>query len=152
MSSLVLVVIIIFQSPFIYAQEQQEKYSFISKWDSEGSGDGQLSRPHSIDVDSNSGHLYVADSGNNRVQKFTADGEFITKWGSKGTGNGQFEGLHDVTIDPSGKFVYTLELGNNHRVQKFTADGQFISKWAYEETGGAESYKESSSSCYRFLG
>src|SRR5829696_9531797 len=97
---------------FIYAQEQQEKeerYSFIDKWDSEGSRDGQLSTLHSIDVDSNNGNVYIADSGNNRVQKFTTDGEFITKWGSEGTGNGQFEGLHDVTIDPSGKFIYTLE-------------------------------------------
>jgi DNA-binding beta-propeller fold protein YncE len=141
---LLLTVIVVSLITVIYAQEQQEKeeYSFIDKWDSEGSGDGQLSTPHSIDVDSNNGNVYLADSGNNRVQKFTTDGEFITKWGSKGTENGQFEGLHDVTIDPTGKFVYTLELGNNHRVQKFTADGQFISWWAYEETGGEKSYKD----------
>ena len=81
------------------------------------------------------GYVYVADSGNNRIQKFTADGKFITKWGTRGAENGQFNGLHDVGVDPSGKFVYTVELGN-HRIQKFTADGKFITKWGYEQTGG----------------
>ena len=49
-------------------------------------------RPHSIDVDS-SGNVYVADSGNSRIQKFTSDGKFITKWGSEGSQTGQFRSL-----------------------------------------------------------
>jgi tripartite motif-containing protein 71 len=119
--------LLLFVLPLANAQqnEQQEEYSFIDKWDSEGSEKGQLKGPHSIDVDSNNGLVYVADSGNNRVQKFSADGQFIAAWGAEGSGNGQFKNLHDVTVDPSGKFVYILELGNNHRVQKFSADGKF---------------------------
>ena len=34
-----------------------------------GSGPGQFARPHGMAVDSQ-GHLYVADAGNQRVQKF----------------------------------------------------------------------------------
>jgi DNA-binding beta-propeller fold protein YncE len=136
--------LLLFVLPLATAQqkEQQEEYSFIDKWDSEGSKNGQLKAPHSIDVDSNNGSVYVADSGNNRVQKFSTAGQFIATWGTEGSENGQLKNLHDVTVDPSGKFIYTLELGNNHRVQKFTADGKFISRWAYEETGGKESYKD----------
>jgi hypothetical protein len=97
----------------IYGQQQEEEkhqqYFFIDKWDSEGSKDGQLKGPHSIDVDPK-GHVYVADSGNNRVQKFTTNGEFITRWGNEGVGDGQFKGLHDVSVDSSGEFVYTVEL------------------------------------------
>src|SRR5215208_1570577 len=144
----IIVIVITFASnnsfsapPFSYAQQQEDQYqkgqlqySFVNKWDSVGSGDGQLKNPHSIDVDP-FGYVYVADSGNNRIQKFTADGKFITKWGSEGAENGQFKGLHEVSVDPSGKFVYTVELGN-HRIQKFTADGKFITKWGYEQTGG----------------
>lgn len=61
--ALLLFVLLLFVLPFSNAQqkEQQSEYSFIDKWDSEGSGDGQLKRPHSIDVDSNSGQVYVAD-------------------------------------------------------------------------------------------
>jgi DNA-binding beta-propeller fold protein YncE len=86
--------------------------------------------------------MYTADSGNNRVQKFTTDGKFITKWGTEGTKNGEFKTLHDVAVDLSGKYVYTLELGNNHRIQKFSADGQFITKWSFEGFEGAKSYRD----------
>lgn len=114
---------------------------FIAKWDSQGSGNGQINQPHSIDIDL-AGYVYVADSGNSRVQKFTSDGQFVTKWGSEGSNDGQFTYLHDVAVSPSGEFVYTIELGNQHRIQKFTSDGQFVTKWSYENTGGPESYSD----------
>ena len=60
------------------------------KWGAEGEGDGQLSKPESSIVDSK-GNVYIADYGNNRIQKFTNDGKFITKWVSKGTADGQFQ-------------------------------------------------------------
>lgn len=44
-----------------------------------------------------SGNVYVADTGNNRVQKFSSDGNYITEWGSAGSGNGQFNGLYRTT-------------------------------------------------------
>jgi tripartite motif-containing protein 71 len=86
------------------------------------------------------GYVYVADSGNSRLQKFTSDGQYVTKWWSEGSKDGQFTYLHDVAIAPSDEFVYTIELGNQHRIQKFTSDGQFVTKWSYEYTGGTESY------------
>jgi hypothetical protein len=43
--------------------------TFITKWGSEGEGDGQFSKPESIDVD-RFGHVYVADTSNNDVQLF----------------------------------------------------------------------------------
>lgn len=111
-------------------------YSLVAKWGSKGTGDGQLMFPHSIAVDS-LGNVYVTDTGNKRVQKFTADGTFITKWGSEGTGDGQFMGLHDIAVDPSGNFVYTVEL-SNHRVQKFDSNGKFITSWGSEGAGDGQ--------------
>ena len=102
------------------------EYPFVRKWGSQGSGDGQLSRPHSIDVDSNSGHVYVADSGNYRVQKFTTDGGFITKWGSCCFQDGQFLGANGLSVDSSGN-VYVTDT-NNNRIQKFDSNGNFITK------------------------
>ena len=37
------------------------------------------------------GNVYVADTGNCRIQKFTSDGAYVTQWGGAGTGNGQFD-------------------------------------------------------------
>jgi DNA-binding beta-propeller fold protein YncE len=83
------------------------------------------------DVDS-SGNLYVADDGNNRIQKFTNNGDFVTMWGSKGSKNGQLDRPHDIAVESSGdNDVYVAEQGN-FRIQKFTADGKFIKKWGTE--------------------
>jgi hypothetical protein len=42
---------------------------FITRWGSGGSGDGQFDSPQEIAVDSR-GNVYVADSGNHRIQRF----------------------------------------------------------------------------------
>ena len=36
--------------------------------------------PSGVAVDT-SGNVYVADSGNNRIQKFDSNGTYITQWG-----------------------------------------------------------------------
>jgi hypothetical protein len=67
--------------------------------------------------------VFVADTFNNRIQKFTNTGTFITKWGSSGSDNGQFELPVDVAIDPSGNvFVadipvfLTSKISNKNRL------------------------------------
>ncbi len=99
---------------------------FITKWGSQGSGDGQFNLPQGIAIDSSS-NVYVGDWLNFRIQKFTSDGQFITKWGSQGSGDGQFDFPQGIVID-SNDNVYVTE-GYNCRIQKFTSDGKFIIKW-----------------------
>ena len=57
----------------------------LGKWGEYGDGDGQLNGPAGIAFDAEE-NIYVADSLNHRVQKFTKDGEFISKWGRFGDG------------------------------------------------------------------
>ena len=75
-------------------------YSFINKWGSQGNGNGQFAPPRQIAVDS-SGNVYVADAGNDRVQKFDSNGNFLTKWGSQGSDNGQFLWPEGIAVDSS---------------------------------------------------
>ena len=60
------------------------------QWGTSGSGDGQFSNPLGVTTDP-AGNVYVADAGNDRIQKFTSAGTFLTKWGTDGSGDGQFD-------------------------------------------------------------
>jgi len=66
-------------------------YEYVTKWGSLGSGNGQFDYPYGVTVDNSTGYIYVADTWNHRIQKFTSIGSYITKWGSEGSGDGQFE-------------------------------------------------------------
>ena len=112
------------------------KYRFVLKWGSEGSGDSQFRSPNGIAVDA-SGNVYVADSGNHRIQKFTSAGGYITQWGSYGSGNSQFQNPRGIAIDASGN-VYVIDSWNNHRIQKFTSTGGYITKWGSYGSGNSQ--------------
>ena len=58
-------------------------------------------------------HVYVADTGNNRIQKFDSNGNFITMWGSPGKGGCEFIHPEDVAVDAN-DHVYVADTGNNH--------------------------------------
>jgi sugar lactone lactonase YvrE len=92
------------------------------------------------------GYFYAVDLQNNRIYKFTLDGEFISSWGNKGSGDGEFdfsyvsdtEYFHggDIAIDDAGN-IYVVDTLNN-RIQKFDTEGNFITKWGSYGTGNGE--------------
>lgn len=80
---------------------------------------GYFSNPRGIGVDS-VGNLYVADTGNHRVQKFSPSGQFLFSWGSQGNGEGQFVLPTDVAVGGDGYIYVTGGAGSDFRIQKFT--------------------------------
>jgi len=98
-------------------QPNSTSYSFITKWGTYGTGDGQFNGSGAVAVDS-SGNVYVGDFNNNRIQKFDSNGTFITKWGSAGQGDGQFNYPLAAAIKSSSDTVYIADKGNN-RIQVF---------------------------------
>ena len=93
-----------------------QSYSVVLMWGSEGSKIAEFNYPHSIVVDP-TGHVYVTDENNNRVQEFDSNGTFIRKWGSNGSSEGQFLKPEGIDLDSSGN-VYVADTGNS-RIQKF---------------------------------
>jgi len=69
------------------------------------------------------GSVYVADTWNNRIQKFTAGGEFVTMWGEFGAAESpyHFWGPRDVAVDGQGR-VFVTDTGNK-RVVIFDGSG-----------------------------
>lgn len=102
-------------------------YEFSKAWGDSGSGNGQFYRPQGVAVDV-SGNVYVVDTWNSRIQKFTGDGTYLTQWGTWGTGVGQFRYMNSIAVDGSGN-VYVADTWN-YRIQKFTSDGTYLAQWA----------------------
>ncbi len=60
---------------------------------------GNFSKPTNVAVDKD-GNLYVADTLNDRVEVFDADGNFIRTLGKNGDGPGDFARPKGIAVDP----------------------------------------------------
>jgi sugar lactone lactonase YvrE len=99
-------------------------------WGSFGTGNDQFKFPDGVAVhDDGVGNVtvYVADTDNFRIQRFTGSGVPQGSWGGEGTNPGQFMYPFDVAVDADG-FVYVAD-SLNHRVQKFQGNGTFLTMW-----------------------
>jgi DNA-binding beta-propeller fold protein YncE len=111
-----------------------------------------FSRPSDVTWD-RAGNIYVADGfgSNNRIAKFTKDGNFVKTWGQTGSGQGQFNQIRGIAADSAGN-LYVADAGNK-RIQVFDGEGAFKSQitgigtpQAICVSGGATPYLFSSNS------
>jgi len=112
-------------------------YVYAGQWGSIGAGAGQFVYPCGVAIAPASGYVYVSDSGNHRVQYFTAAGSFLGKWGSVGSGNGQFYWPEGVAFAPARGYVYVADSAND-RIQYFTPSGSFLGKWGSSGYGNGQ--------------
>lgn len=74
------------------------------------------------------GSIFVADGhGNDRVVKFSPDGEFVLEWGEEGTDYGQFNEPHALAMDSRGRLLVGDRI--NQRIQVFDQNGRFLAVW-----------------------
>jgi DNA-binding beta-propeller fold protein YncE len=130
--------------------QSQSFFSPVSTFGSSGSGAGQMQSPQAVAVEPTSGKVYVADTGNDRIDVFGPTGTFIEAfgWGVAdgqakaevcttscqagivGSGPGQFSRPTTVAIGaapgPAANKVFVGDAGNN-TVDTFDADGNFVS-------------------------
>ena len=82
---------------------------------------GDFGGPQGVAVDKD-GNLYVADTMNDRVEIFDADGKFISTFGKNGDGPGYFERPKGIAIDCDGHIWVADQMQD--RLQIFNRDGQ----------------------------
>jgi RHS repeat-associated protein len=102
-----------------------------------GSGNGQFNGPMGIAINQSTGHIYVCDYSNSRVEEFSSTGTFLAAIGSFGTGNGQFENPTDIAIESSTGDLWVADNGN-YRIEKFSSTGTFIGAYGSRGTGNGQ--------------
>lgn len=114
-------------APAVEARAAPSAYRLIDGWGQAGSGPGQLRRPTGVAAARDS--VLVADTGNQRVQRFSLSGRFIQEFG-------ETAGLRkpiDVAVGPDQTiYVSDFELD---RVSAFSAAGAFLTKWGKTGAG-----------------
>ena len=83
------------------------------KWASIGVG--KLKGPAGLALDGDG--IVVADTGDDRLVRFSAAGEQLQSWGARGPDGGQFDGPQGVAVDQDGRVLAADEF--NNRVQVF---------------------------------
>jgi hypothetical protein len=133
------------------AEEARERSRTVGEFAKRGSGAGELAEPFGIAVEHRSGDVYVVDTDNYRIEKFTSAGRFLRAWGwgvadgktkalqtcvkrcfagLRGAGAGQVEFPEGIAVDnnrASSSYgdVYIVDIWN-HRVQKYSPNGKFL--------------------------
>ncbi len=85
-------------------RKYNSKGNLIKVWGGTGVGDGQFNYPTDLYIDGNdSPYLYVMDTDNHRVQKFTLDGKFVGSIRVESTTHNNDVGNPDkISIDKNG--------------------------------------------------
>jgi predicted membrane-bound mannosyltransferase/DNA-binding beta-propeller fold protein YncE len=85
------------------------------------------------------GSVYVADTWNHRVQKFSADGTFLAMWGTKPgttTDEASFYGPRAIAVDTQGR-VFVADTGNK-RIMIFSSDGRSLGQFGTPGAGDGQ--------------
>jgi len=101
---------------------------FVKSWGSRGSENGQFNIAHGIVVDAQ-GNVYVADSGNKRIQVFDRDGTFKTQFLNVGSPAA-------ICITPGAhQYLYSSnsnppeDIDANGEIYKMELDGRIVGKF-----------------------
>lgn len=88
-----------------------------------GSKDGEFIFPTNLTIGPDQ-HLYVADTGNFRIEKFTLDGKFVRSFGAVGVGFGQFARPKGVALDREGR-MYAVDAAFQN-IQVLSPEGMLL--------------------------
>jgi DNA-binding beta-propeller fold protein YncE len=111
-----------------YIKKFDKHYRYLNTFSDFGTEPGENMDAEFMDI--THGLLYLADTGNNRVDVFDLEGNFKFDFGGKGSGTGQMRRPEAAKADSQGN-IWVSDLGNN-RILLYSKDGQFLKQWGKE--------------------
>jgi DNA-binding beta-propeller fold protein YncE len=97
-----------------------------------GSGKGEFNSPRGMAADMN-GNIFVADTNNGRIEKFSSTGAFLSSIGTKGTGYGKLSTPNGIAIDQLGN-IYVADASKDC-VEKLAPTGTVVAEWKGSDPG-----------------
>jgi DNA-binding beta-propeller fold protein YncE len=107
---------------------------FVDEFGAKGTGDGEFDTPTALVLDTENDLLYVADSGNDRIQIIDVNGNcsasaeladdvcFVDEFGTNGNGDGEFSLPSGLALNTSTDYLYVADT-NNDRIQIIDVNG-----------------------------
>ena len=117
----------------VYTMRGEKKRQFGS----EGKGKGQFSYPSGVALDSD-GCIYVSDFGNQRIQKFTFDGQYIKSVNGKVIGQNLFDFPRGLKVNNNKLYVCD---STNNRILVFDRELNYITRIGGSEGSGPGQFK-----------
>jgi DNA-binding beta-propeller fold protein YncE len=97
-----------------------------------GKGVGEFDSPSGMTADGN-GNIFVADTNNGRIEKFSPTGAFLSTIGTKGTGYGDLGAPSGIAVDRVGN-IYVADASKDC-VEKLMPNGDVIAEWKGPDPG-----------------
>ncbi len=95
---------------------------------------GKFNYPYGIDIDEQTGNIFVADLVNKRIQVFDNQGKFID-WFPKEPYGGTADDIFPLAMDVSGGNVY---IANPFNIVIFTTEGKFVKDFGMPGDGDGQ--------------
>ena len=111
----------------------QERPQFADAWGTSGSGDAELQNPKGVAVDRTTGDIYVADTANDRIVRYDADGRLLGTFGTNPVGGLPLDGPWDVAVNDNG-WIYVADTGND-RIVRYSSPGSAGATWGSSGSG-----------------
>ena len=109
---------------FAAANDENPPPRFLLEWGRPGKGEGEFAACIGIAIGKND-EIYTAEFKNQRVQKFTRDGQFLSTFSVQPHAGG-------LAVDPEG-VVYVAHW-NSHKVAAYSPSGELLREWGEKGT------------------
>lgn len=116
--------------PVLGQHNESPPVEYLGTWGERGKAPGAFRDPQAISVGS-AGFIYIADTGNQRIQKWTSGGVYVSQIGGFGWGKEQFDRPVDISAR-NGLDVFVADHYNN-RIERYDKDLHFLASFVSSE-------------------